>query len=815
MSAATGRACDAPRAATAGATSGGTPATATRSTRIRWRAVLMGVALGLGPVLALHVHARARAHADDLYAHRLVQAVGDRARVLTERLARLEQDLATCAAFVHGAVVPGDVAAAAARALRTRHSIVVDVRCGRADAAPDGVDGAALVAARAATASGRPSLSRLGPVDGPDASRATLVVPWTASDDGEGEVAIATLRLDAWLAPTSAEGPDASLDVALLDTGADGRWGRVAGAAPADERGGVDRPLRAADRLLLLRGVPTAAFEAEHRPRPGPTVPLLVCAAWEAAALALLLAGRAARADALTRQATTTRRIFRALVEGVVVAGPDGKVTFSNEAAAALLGPRPADGDARAWLRRAPLAGPDGPGARGSPADVLTAALAGATVAERDWRFTDDRPDGWLAVSARPLREDGAPVAGAVVVLRDVSARRRTRAALERLSRAIEQAADVVFITDREGRIQYANPAFERVTGWRSVDALGRTPRILKSGLQPPEDYVRLWRTILGGDVHRATVVNRRPDGATYVLDETVTPIRDTDGTLTHFVAVAHDATERVELERRDAELSVAADVQRRLAPREAPIVEGIDVAGRAVAAEVACGDAWDAVVRPGGRLLLAVADVSGHGMGPALLMAETRAYLRSLATTDLPPHAMADRLEAFLRPDLPDGMFVTLLIVEVDPATRATRYLNAGHVPGVVVAADGAVAATLPLCGRVLGLDLGPDRATRDGPTLVDGDVLLLVTDGATECPARDGEPLGEEGVVDLVREFRARPAAAIVEGVHGALASVSGGASRRDDVTLVVAKAVPRRAPGLAVPGSGERSPAGPEAA
>ncbi|MFO0934398.1 MAG: SpoIIE family protein phosphatase [Planctomycetota bacterium] len=775
----------------------------------------MGVALGLGPVLAYHVHARARAHADDLYAHRLVDAVGDRARVMSERLARLEQDLSTCAAFVHGAVVPSDVAAAAARALRTRHPILIDVRCGRADAAPDGVDDAALAATRGATASGRPSLARLGPVDGPDASRATLVVPWTASDDGDGEVVIATLRLDAWLAPTSSEGADASLDVALLDTGPDGRWARVAGAPDADERGGVDRPMRAADRLLLLRGAPTAAFEAEHRPRPGPTVPLLVCAAWEAAALALLLAGRAARADALARQATTTRHIFRALVEGVVVAGPDGRVTFSNEAAAALLGPRPPDADADAWLRRAPLAGPDGPGPRGSPADVLTAALAGTTVPEHDWRFTDDRPDGWLAVSGRPLREDGAAVAGAVVVLRDVSARRRTRAALERLSRAIEQAADVVFITDREGRIQYANPSFERLTGWRAVDALGRTPRILKSGLQPPEDYARMWRTILAGDVHRATVVNRRPDGATYVIDETVTPIRDADGTVTHFVAVAHDATERVELERRDAELSVAADVQRRLAPREAPVVDGLDVAGRAVAAEVASGDTWDAVVRPDGRLLLAVADVSGHGMGPALLMAETRAYLRSLAATDLAPHVMADRLEGFLRSDLPDAMFVTMLLVEVDPATRTTRYHNAGHVPGIVIAADGTVVARLTLSGRVLGLDVGPDRVTRDGPTLVDGDVLLLATDGATECPRRDGEPLDEEGVVDLARELRARPAAGIVEGMHAALADVSGGASRRDDVTLVVAKAVPRGAPGLAVARVGDRSPAGPEAA
>jgi len=238
--------------------------------------------------------------------------------------------------------------------------------------------------------------------------------------------------------------------------------------------------------------------------------------------------------------------------------------------------------------------------------------------------------------------------------------------------------------------------------------------------------------------------------------------------------------------------MTVAADVQRRLAPREPPVVPGLDVAGRAVPAEATCGDAWDAVVWHDGRVRLTVADVSGHGVGPALLMAETRACLRSLTTTDLPLHQIVDRLETFLRPDLPDGTFVSLLLVEIDPVTRAVRYTNAGHVPGIVLAADGTPRASLALTGRLLGMDFGPDRATRESPPLADGDVLLLATDGATECPGADGAPIDDDGLIALARPLLDRSTQDLVDALHAALRDVSSGRCRRDDVTIVVAKAL-----------------------
>jgi sigma-B regulation protein RsbU (phosphoserine phosphatase) len=380
-----------------------------------------------------------------------------------------------------------------------------------------------------------------------------------------------------------------------------------------------------------------------------------------------------------------------------------------------------------------------------------------------------------------------------VLDLRDVSARARAVRDLERLSRAVEQTADLVVITDRTGTIEYVNPAFHTITGYSPTEAIGRTPRLLRSGEHAPEHYRRLWETILRGEVYHGTIVNRRKDGSTYPAEQTITPMKDQRGRITHFVAVAKDMTERDRLRRREFELETAAAVQRRLYPRSYPQAPGLDVAGRCAPAAETSGDMFDVLERPGSALLLAVGDVSGHGLGPALLMAETRAYVRSLASLPLALHVILGRVQGLLRADLGDDAFATLLLVEIDPATRALRWANAGHVPGLCLGPGGRVLASLDPTGPALGPIDAPAYATREGPALATGSVLLLTTDGATECPRADGTPLDEAGLAALAAEELGRPAAEIVERLHRRIAEVSAGASRRDDVTLLVARAAP----------------------
>ncbi len=117
------------------------------------------------------------------------------------------------------------------------------------------------------------------------------------------------------------------------------------------------------------------------------------------------------------------------------------------------------------------------------------------------------------------------------------------------LTAAITQTADHILITDKEGIIQYVNPAFEKTTGFLKQEVFGKTPSILKSGLHGEEYYKALWSTILSGEVFRATTINKKKDGFLYYADQTITPIKNENNQITHFVSVWKDITERIEYE--------------------------------------------------------------------------------------------------------------------------------------------------------------------------------------------------------------------------------------------------------------------------
>ncbi len=113
------------------------------------------------------------------------------------------------------------------------------------------------------------------------------------------------------------------------------------------------------------------------------------------------------------------------------------------------------------------------------------------------------------------------------------------------LAKALASAADPVFITDDTGHIVWVNAAFSERSGFSESEALGKTPSFLNSGKHAPPFYRELWQTILAGRVWRGEVVERRKDGSLYTADEVITPLRDDQGVVTHFVAVQHDITLR------------------------------------------------------------------------------------------------------------------------------------------------------------------------------------------------------------------------------------------------------------------------------
>ncbi len=125
----------------------------------------------------------------------------------------------------------------------------------------------------------------------------------------------------------------------------------------------------------------------------------------------------------------------------------------------------------------------------------------------------------------------------------------RAEQSLRKLSCAVEQSADAIFITDSEGIIEYVNPAFEMVTGYSAEEVTGKNSSLLKSGQQAPLLYRELWETIRFGDVRRSIVVNRKKNGEVYYVDESISPIRDLEGHITNFVSNGRDYSERLRLE--------------------------------------------------------------------------------------------------------------------------------------------------------------------------------------------------------------------------------------------------------------------------
>jgi len=166
-----------------------------------------------------------------------------------------------------------------------------------------------------------------------------------------------------------------------------------------------------------------------------------------------------------------------------------------------------------------------------------------------------------VRVSGVPRRDDEDNVIGTMAVIIDITAEREKEVELQKLSRAIDASPASVVITDLSGTMEYVNPKFAELTGYTSQEALGKNPRILKSNRTPSETYDDLWRTLVDGNVWHGRFVNRKKNGELYWEDAAISPVFDSDGKATHYVAVKEDITrnviaeEKLQLSNKDLEL--------------------------------------------------------------------------------------------------------------------------------------------------------------------------------------------------------------------------------------------------------------------
>ena len=239
-----------------------------------------------------------------------------------------------------------------------------------------------------------------------------------------------------------------------------------------------------------------------------------------------------------------------------------------------------------------------------------------------------------------------------------------------------------------------------------------------------------------------------------------------------------------------EAQLLAARRIQEHLLPDTAPELPGFDIHSVWYPAEFAAGDYFDYFRFSDGSLGVVVGDVTGHGIGPALLMASTRAYLRSLAETRMDLGDILTLANAILARDIGEDRFITLLLARLDFQSKSLTYVNAGHPTGYVLDVSGNVKARLESTTFPLGISTDASFVTGDPILLTPGDMIVLFSDGVLEAMCPEGDFFGTERALEVFRTNRMKPAREIAEGLYQAACRYALPGKLMDDVTATVIK-------------------------
>jgi len=357
-----------------------------------------------------------------------------------------------------------------------------------------------------------------------------------------------------------------------------------------------------------------------------------------------------------------------------------------------------------------------------------------------------------------------------------------------------ENSTDAVVLMDAEGRIQFANPVVEEIFGYKSTELIGQEFATLLAERVRPE-YLEWSQTYLQPlDVRSkrqpTETVGRHKGGGDILIDVGFNHL-ELHGS-SYLAAFIRDITERKraeqELRENEEQFRVAREIQQHLFPKASPAVPGFDIAGISHAAEATGGDYFDYLTMLQDRIGVAVGDVTGHGIGPALLMAETRAYLRILALNREDVGEILTRANRVLAEDVGYERFVTMLLVSLDPLKRALIYGSAGHPAGYLLDASGRVKRELKRTGIPLGIK--PDTVYPQGTEipLESGDMVALLTDGIDEAMSPDQSIFGIERALEIMRANAGKSAREIVDALFAGVREFSHNTPQLDDATAVM---------------------------
>ncbi len=236
------------------------------------------------------------------------------------------------------------------------------------------------------------------------------------------------------------------------------------------------------------------------------------------------------------------------------------------------------------------------------------------------------------------------------------------------------------------------------------------------------------------------------------------------------------------------AKLQIAAEIQKKLLPDAMPVLEGADISAGLKPTEATSGDFYDFLTLPDGSMGIVIADVSGHGIDSAILVAAASAYLRALARTSNDLGEILALLNEFLVEQSEEDRFLTLFFARIDPEKFSLSYAAAGH--RAYHFRGNRKVSVLNSTGIPLGLVPGIDIPSKGPIPLERGETLLFLTDGIEEATSPDGELFGSDRVKELIESHRNLSAQDTLDLLYREVRRFSGATPQKDDMTAIVFK-------------------------
>ena len=410
------------------------------------------------------------------------------------------------------------------------------------------------------------------------------------------------------------------------------------------------------------------------------------------------------------------------------------------------------------------------------------------------------RPDGgirWIHHVCLPVFDDNGNYLGTRGSFSDITIRKLAEEKNLRLATIVESSDDAIIGKTIDGIITSWNRGAEKIFGYSESEVLGKPITILV----PPEYKVELLQILqrikCGEHVDHYETVRRRKDGELIYMSLTYSPIKDLQGRVVAVSTIGRDITEQrktahalLDNARIKRELEIAKEIQQSLL-RECPWeLSGMLTACRCMPATHVGGDYYDFFSLEAGIVDVVIADVTGHSVGSAILMAMTRSVLHAKVSSSRSPGKLLTEVNDLFYDDLSRAeLQMSMFCARFDNENHILAYANAGHNPPILFRAEEGVFMELDADGLLMGVKTDVCFEEKVTP-LRAGDILTLYTDGVTEAENAVDEPFGTGRLCGVITEHCERHPKEIMAEIFLELSSFIGSKSLSDDVAMIMFK-------------------------